>query len=256
MPASLGSTLFQHFSSRDAYALYPDVLPFFHTMQKLRQKYSDPKGPIVLVGIITNSDNRARTILKSLGLQVGPEWEPESSVLSYEGVKGLVGESTKDVKTWESEAPLQERKDEGVPAASKSLYWYNSTDDINFMVTSYATGYEKPDIKIFHRADDIAANLPMLRLEHGSPDEAPVGIPLKATSLIHRAFGLTYIHVGDDFDKDYQGAKKADRQALHLCRNNQTGELEIYQISDLLELATCIELMADTNFTPSATNRK
>jgi hypothetical protein len=96
----------------------------------------------------------------------------------------------------------------------------------------------------------------MLRLGQSSPDEVPAGYSLNTASLIYRALGLTYIHVGDDFVKDYQGAKNAGRQALHLCRDNKTGELENYQISNLLELATCIKLMADTNLTPSATTDK
>jgi FMN phosphatase YigB (HAD superfamily) len=51
IPASLCSTLFRHFSSRDAYALYPAVLPFLQMMRELREKFSDPKGPIILVGV-------------------------------------------------------------------------------------------------------------------------------------------------------------------------------------------------------------
>jgi FMN phosphatase YigB (HAD superfamily) len=245
IPASLGSVLFQHFSSRDAYVLYPDVLPFFQTMRELRQKFSDPKGPIMLVGVITNSDNRARTILQSLGLQVGPEWEPSFTSVDMTSL-------LEDAKERVSEAQRQRRKVE-IPASGKLLHAYNSNDDINFLVTSYATGSEKPDPKIFAESDALAAILPMSRLEQTTPDEFLAWNPFKAAGALLRGFGITHIHVGDDFEKDYQGAKRIDHEALHLCRN-KTGELKEHQISNLMELATFISLMADTNLSPSATN--
>jgi FMN phosphatase YigB (HAD superfamily) len=246
IPASLASTLFQHFSSRDAYSLYPDVLPFFQTMRELRQNYSDPKGPIILVGIITNSDNRARTILESLGLQVGHEWEHMST---YQAMKMMLEDPTQCNK----EAQRQGREFEGLPASGNLLRSYNSTDDINFLVTSYATGSQKPGAKIFAEADILAARLPMSRLEQASGNEF-LGIPFTAAGVLLRGSRITQIHVGDDFEKDYKGAKNTNRQALHLCRDNKTDKLKNYEIPNLLELGTFIKMMAGTNLSPSNTS--
>ena len=255
IPDSLGPTLFRHFSSGEAYTLYPDVIPFFQTMRELREKIGDPKGPVIIIGVITNSDNRVQTILKGLGLQVGPEWEPSPSATTYEGRENLFSGSWQDAVNRAREAQPQGRNFEGIPASGKSLRWYNSTDDIDFLVTSYATGHEKPEATIFHDADALALSLLMLRLEQSSPDEFLAGTLFKAASVRSRGFNLTRIHVGDDFEKDYQGAQVTGRQALHLCRD-KTGELKSYEISTLLELATSIKLMADTNFSADATSPK
>jgi FMN phosphatase YigB (HAD superfamily) len=256
IPVSLGSTLFRHFSSRDAYALYPDVLPFFQMMRKLREKFSDPKGPIILVGVVTNSDNRVRAILTSLGLHVGPEWQPSFDTTTYSGMKNELLADLEDVKSRRREARREGRKFEGSPASGRALNWYKSTDDINYLVTSYAVGHEKPKPEIFAAADMFAVNFPMSRLEQSSPDGFLTKEPFKAVKVIYKGFGLTRIHVGDDFEKDYQGAKDSDRQALHLCRDDKARELKNYQISNLLELATFINLMADTNLSGIATSGK
>src|SRR5437764_5164509 len=100
----------------------------------------------------------------------------------------------------------------------------------------------------------FAVNFSMSRLEQSSPDGFLTRRPFKAVNDIYKGCGLTRIHVGDDFEKDYQGAKDSDRQALHLCRDNKKGELKNYQISSLVELATFINLMADTNLSGTASS--
>jgi FMN phosphatase YigB (HAD superfamily) len=70
LPAETGRRLYEHFSSGDAYELFPDVQPFMETMAKLKNDFSDPDGPIVLTGIITNSDARVHNVLASMGLRV------------------------------------------------------------------------------------------------------------------------------------------------------------------------------------------
>jgi FMN phosphatase YigB (HAD superfamily) len=250
MPASLASTLFHHFSSRDAYELYQDVQPFFQMMRELRQKYGDPKGPTILVGIITNSDSRARTILQSLGLQVGTDWE---SLSKYRDLK----RAWEDAAQGKSEAEQKGRRFEGAPLSGNLLHSYRSSDDINFLVTSYATGSEKPDRKIFAQANELAAMLRVSRLEQTLADEyfgRNLGNLFEAAGLAIRGLGITRIHVGDDFEKDHQGAKNANCEALHLCRENETDDLKDYQISNLLELATAIKVMANNNLSPDSTD--
>jgi len=158
-----------------------------------------------------------------------------------------------DTKKRARDARQQGRRLGGTPASGKSFHRYNSTDDINFLVTSYATGYEKPDPRIFHEADALAFTLPMSRLEQSSPAEFLGGYPLKAVKVLTKGLGLTRIHVGDDFEKDYRAAKETSRQALHLCRDKEN-ELKNYEISNLLELATFLKLMAEANFPADAVN--
>lgn len=249
MPASLASTLFHHFSSRDAYALYPDVLPFFQIMQKLRQKYGDPKGAIVLVGVVTNSDNRALTILQSLGLRVGHEWEHESA---YQSVKDI----WHDGKQRNYEAPRQGHTLGGEPPSRTLLDTYNSEDDIDFLITSYASSSEKPDVRIFAKTDEFAATLRMSRMVRSSNGEFVTEHPFEASKFQIAGLGMTHIHVGDDYKKDYEGAKNTNRQALHLCRDKKVSDLKDYQISNLLELTTFISVMADVNLSPATTTDK
>ena len=222
IPDSLGPTLFRHFSSREAYALYPDVVPFLQSMRKLRQKYTDPKGPIIAIGVITNSDDRALNILESLGLKIG----------------------SVNIRRNEPSHPFS------------GASGYNSADDINFLVTSYETGYEKPDSRIFEEADWRTLRLWPSRWEQSSQHN------LTGSNLISRTFGLlwkragiTRIHVGDDFEKDYQGAKVTGRQAMHLCRNKEDGPKD-YQISNLLDLATYINVIVDANSAATAAHDK
>lgn len=250
MPAPLASTLFHHFSSRDAYELYPDVQPFFQMMRELRQKYGDPEGPIILVGIVTNSDSRARTILQSLGLQVGTDWE---SLSKYRDLK----RAWEDAAQRKREAEQEGRRLEGAPLSGNLLHSYRSSDDINFLVTSYATGSEKPDRKIFAQANELAAMLRVSRLEQTLADQyfgQNLGSLFEAAGLAIRGLGITRIHVGDDFEKDYQGAKHANCETLHLCRESETDDLKDYQISNLLELATATKVMADNNLSPALTD--
>ena len=247
IPDSLGPTLFRHFSSRDAYALYPDVVPFFESMRKLRDKYSDPRGPIIVIGVITNSDNRARPILRSLGLQVGPEWEPSLTITTFDGMKRMVSEGVRDAERRKRESGTVR-----FTASGPALHWYKSTHDINFLVTSHATGYEKPDRRIFREADALARNLPTARLEQFAPDESFGSRSWETAGMLVKGSNeLSRIHVGDDMEKDYQGAKATGRQALHLCRGEK-GDLKNHQISNLGELATLIELMSQVNFSSAA----
>ena len=69
LPEGLVTDLWDLFSSKRGYDLYPDVLPFFQYLRKMR---ISQQSPTITTGIITNSDDRVPSILSSLGLRVSP----------------------------------------------------------------------------------------------------------------------------------------------------------------------------------------
>lgn len=249
IPTSLGPTLFNHFSSREAYDLYPDIIPFFHNIRKLRERYTDSEGPAILVGVITNSDNRVTSILKSLGLQVGPEWGPKKDM----NVPSAVNEQPQAA---EGRAQGTGRQEAQRPPnlLERAGDQYNVNDDINYVVTSYAVGYEKPSPEIFSNADkflwDFLASQAS-QIDPADNSDSKSGIQRKSLAKLNSAGEITRIHVGDDFDKDYKGAKNSlNCEALHLCRDVPEAKLKNYEISNLLDLAALIESMVKSNLPP------
>jgi FMN phosphatase YigB (HAD superfamily) len=168
VPRALITELLQKFSSKDGYDLYPDVKDFFLQLQNpATSRMTDrldapwPYNRIV-VGIITNSDDRVPSILESLGLKVGPR---------------RVGQS--------------------------SQYMAHSSvrKDIDFVVHSYDVGHEKPDRRIFDAATSLLTS-----------------------TLAKDGQGITSddfekLYVGDDLEKDYEGAEAAGWHAVLLDRN-------------------------------------
>ena len=108
LPPTLVPKLLHRFWSDEGYTLFPDVIPL---LQKLRSHVKSTDGHMV-VGVITNSDDRVPAILRSLGVRVAS--------LRYGG------DST------------GARKNEDV--------------DVDFSVMSYDVGHEKPDGRIFDAA--------------------------------------------------------------------------------------------------------
>jgi FMN phosphatase YigB (HAD superfamily) len=168
VPRALITELLQKFSSKDGYDLYPDVKDFFlqlqnHATSRMTDRLDAP-WPYnrIVVGIITNSDDRVPSILESLGLKVGPR---------------RVGQS--------------------------SQYMAHSSvrKDIDFVVHSYDVGHEKPDRRIFDAATSLLTS-----------------------TLAKDGQGITSddfekLYVGDDLEKDYEGAEAAGWHAVLLDRN-------------------------------------
>lgn len=120
VPRALSTELYQKFATKEAYSLYPDVKDFFLELQKY--KISRPTKLIqwpyekVIIGVITNSDNRVPGILQSFGLEVA---------------------SRRFDTTTKFDAD------------------YDPDKDIDFVVMSYDVGHEKPDRRIFDAATSI-----------------------------------------------------------------------------------------------------
>jgi FMN phosphatase YigB (HAD superfamily) len=123
VPAPLIAELYEKYSTGEPYQLYPDVKKFFLEVQKYRRssltaEFQWPYQNIV-VGIITNSDDRVPSILESFDLQIAPR---------------RFGVFTQD------------DKDSWIPK------------DIEFVVQSYDVGFEKPDHRVFDAATSMLAN--------------------------------------------------------------------------------------------------
>jgi REG-2-like HAD superfamily hydrolase len=118
LPEQLVPDLLHRFSSNEGYAIYPDVMPLFQHLQRLKNCRNEDKWPWqrTVVGVITNSDDRIPGILQSFGLKIGPR--------RFGSVHKLRASDAEEY-------------------------------DINFVVLSYDVGYEKPDKEIFQAADQV-----------------------------------------------------------------------------------------------------
>jgi FMN phosphatase YigB (HAD superfamily) len=125
VPPALITDLYQSFSSEEPYTLYPDVKKFFLELQKYKDASKTHKLPWpckkVVVGIISNSDDRVPGILQSFGLQTG----------------------TRRVGT-----------------SSNAKLHSSFGNDIDFVVLSYDVGHEKPDRQMFDAATLLLSEMP------------------------------------------------------------------------------------------------
>lgn len=129
-PPNLIPSLIHRFHSSEGYTLFPDVVPL---LKQLRSQ----KARRVVIGLITNSDNRTASILTSLGVRVSPlhygEERPEQSSLGDSSEKDF---------------------------------------DVDFTVLSYDVGAEKPDGRMFEAAEEVLGTLLRREEAAGSPADA------------------------------------------------------------------------------------
>ena len=168
--------LLQRFSSSDGYVLYPDVPAFFEAIRIHKERTSHSAD--LLLGILTNSDDRVVSILESFGLQVNP-WR-------Y---------GTKKV---------------GIAHANPKI-----CDDIDFVALSYDVGFEKPHRRIFDATREMAES----------------------------RFEVSHcIHVGDDLEKDYQGAEAAGWKSFLLDREDIHASESIERLRSLTQVLPYLDV--------------
>ncbi|KAE8374274.1 putative haloacid dehalogenase-like hydrolase [Aspergillus bertholletiae] len=191
LPDGLVDYLLDRFASKDGYALYDDVNPFFSRMRTLKET-TGRLGPFdrVLVGVVSNSDDRVPAVLKSLGLRVG-------DCRADEGVDSM---------------RLSGFEERGASSSSSS----SSSDvvnDIDLVITSYEAGVEKPNPRIFEVA---------MRQAMALAGTAASG-------------DWTCVHVGDDWEKDYQAAVGAGWEGYFLAREaDADGRNVVRSLVDLI----------------------
>lgn len=194
IPRELVDYLLNRFSSKLGYKLYPDVDHFLKWAERLKLWCERPNPPFdnVLLGVISNSDDRVPVILESLGIRVGPG---RAAPPSPQGVDGLTGFET-DREPESSSArrtPMLSPDGRRIPRIRQAF-----RNHLDFVVTSYQAGAEKPSPVIFDAAKKTALNLAKRRRVAG--DEC------------------VCVHIGDDYEKDYRAAVDAGWDAFFLDR--------------------------------------
>ncbi|PGG95646.1 hypothetical protein AJ79_09937 [Helicocarpus griseus UAMH5409] len=172
VPDELVEGLIKRFESREGYALYPDVQEFFGRMRRWREgERKALKKPFerVIVGVVSNSDDRIANILSSLGVRIG-------------ALRGTTG----------------------TPATDETRSGAAVRADIDFIVTSYEAGEEKPHRIIFDFAKERAREC----LD-------------KDDRLSMKDDDWFYLHVGDHYGKDYEGAIGAGWDSFLLPREGE-----------------------------------
>jgi FMN phosphatase YigB (HAD superfamily) len=125
LPSKLQSQLYDHFASAKAYQLYSDVLPFYQDLRDHKQRATAGlkkrwEWDDIIVGIISNSDDRICGVLSDFGIRIAPRFVGTSSN-EHERIK--------------------------------------SSEDVNFMALSFNVGHSKPDSAIFNAAKSFANSL-------------------------------------------------------------------------------------------------
>lgn len=203
LPAGMVDRLIETFASQEGYSLYEDVRPFFDQLGKYRTQQSG--FDCIVTGVISNSDDRVSTVLRSLGLSVGRTRADEDRSSSL--LPGFEEAASNDL-------------------GNEDLY----SNDLNMVITSYEAGQEKPDRLIY----DVAARQVNRLLSS-----------YKWTKHDLDNIDWTRVHVGDDFAKDYQGATDAGWQGVLLDRDNTvTDSLDVEIINSLETLLPKIQRYA------------
>lgn len=240
LPDDLGSRMYDHFSSSAAYELYPDVKPLFTRLRKLRSGLSEGGDPFLITGVISNSDPRIRHVLTSLGLRSG---NPNLAAIKDTG----------------RTAAFARQAMEGQPEHSKviPLPWKDSwdvTNDLDFVASSYDCDSEKPDRGIFDYARDFARLMPLSRAMQTTPPprsrfDAAVQAIRETARNVSATKSMTWIHVGDDYAKDYEGASNAGLEAIHLVRAGEGTAVEgAKMITSLTELAALVNFIVENDY--------
>jgi len=230
IPEHLGDELYNHFTSSAAYELYPDVQPFFASMRELKRQFSRPDDPPVFVGVISNSDPRVKSVLQSLGLRVGIDAMPKM------------------------ESPRERASRTGADMAEimKSVWHdaYNPLNDVDFLATSYEASSEKPDAEIFSHAATLAnvnfASKLEQQVEDWTPSFQTMKLKVQMTMQMNTIKESKFIHIGDDYKKDYAGAEDVGLDALHLVREGEGHEVVegANAVTDLYQAAAAVRIIA------------
>ncbi|PWY90942.1 hypothetical protein BO70DRAFT_329065 [Aspergillus heteromorphus CBS 117.55] len=128
--SALVESLLERFAGREGYALYSDVRPFFDAL-RARMRGGGGGFDRVVVGVVSNSDDRVAGVLGSLGVRVGPGRAGDDR-LRVGGLRGLF-----------------------VIGILVMVLDY----DIDLVITSYEAGEEKPSPVIFDVAEQQARRL-------------------------------------------------------------------------------------------------
>ena len=207
LPPNLGGALYKHFSSGTAYEPFPDVRPFLRSIAALKRRCTDVDGPMVLTGVVTNSDPRVRVVLQDMGFRVGP-----SKIPDFQDVRKFVGE--------------QIRNSTGLESVFRD--YYNINNDFDVLSTSYDAEAEKPEAAIWTYTGSLISPTALSRgeqaFENMDTKRQDAMKVLEAVKYQNSREKRIRIHIGDEYPKDYLGATNAGWEALHLAREDNSSE--------------------------------
>ncbi|KAJ5624040.1 hypothetical protein N7510_000349 [Penicillium lagena] len=210
LPAGLEDALLKRFEGAQGYALYDDVAPFLARMRTIRHAASRPFNRVVL-GVISNSDDRVPAVLKALGVRVGTmRADQDRESLALPGFEYRGGGSR----------PEDERK------------FSDPDPDIDIVITSYEAGEEKPSRVIF----DVARRQAGLLGSACSKDSVSTAAGAQDNWVC--------VHVGDDYQKDYCGARDAGWDSYFLPRREGLGHPDAKAIRSLVDLIGVLKMEA------------
>lgn len=183
LPRDLAPRLLHRFSSDEGYLLSPGVDSLLRRVKQHRQ----PRGsPQIIVGVITNSDDRVPNILTSLGLRVSP--------LRFHSTTDLAGVADQQY-------------------------------DVDLHCMSYDVGYAKPDKRIFDAAEDMANQL-LLKQENAHP--------CQGRGREREAVAWLKLYVGDEYEKDVMGARRAGWHAVFVGHEEDApGQEKMFDLRQL-----------------------
>lgn len=216
VPEDLGLKLYQHFTSSEAYELFPDVKPFLQSLQSIRKEYSTSKPPALILGVVTNSDPRVRNVFEEFQLNIG------------------------DVRVSEL---LRKSRTGKFPWTDT----WNPERDFDFVTTSYDAGSEKPSSNIFAFAHSQATTVLMGKTLQDLDQGVANGIRgVMNTGNVARIVGeMKWIHVGDERVKDLEAVENCGGEGLLIDREGKGGEKTIESLEDL---GTVINLIVQDSF--------
>jgi len=185
LPSGLANTLYDHFSTSAAYTLFPDVLPFLTALGAAGQSASAWPPRRTMLGILSNSDPRVRSILAS--------FEPSIPILP---------------------ALFPPR---ATPASRRAPVPVFGPAHPAFAALSYETGMQKPDRRIFDRALRLAQGV----LDSMHPVARLTRTGSELLDDVRSEFHC--LHVGDEIGKDAVAALGAGWDFVLLDREQEEG---------------------------------
>jgi FMN phosphatase YigB (HAD superfamily) len=226
IPPALTETLINRFWSKEGYTLFPDAEAYIRKLTRQRfsffsQSSSSSSSPSTLtlpsekekekekgkakvsqqvgrlvVGVITNSDDRIPDVLASLGLSVSTrrfEQQTPSLQSPSPSPQYAAPPSSRSSSSNKQATHVRERND----------------NDIDFCIMSYHVGHEKPDARIF---DAATRTLQHMMLEQETAQNTTPAFDLQDWHLLY---------VGDEVEKDVRGAIKAGWDAVIIHRGHE-----------------------------------
>ncbi|EPE06431.1 haloacid dehalogenase [Ophiostoma piceae UAMH 11346] len=201
LPRGLAPRLIERFASSEAYTMAPQLTTLLRELQ-LQKRYDQ-----IVVGVITNSDDRVPDILMSMGLRVRPLRYGQSQDQDQDQDDQLL-----DGQDPEGLGKLTEQNEASIGQSSHPNP--NAENDIDFHCMSYDVGVEKPDPRIFRAAEGL---LPVVLASKQKRNIKGLHAALQQ-SIGHKGshdtppFSLKdwdRMYVGDEWEKDVVGAQTA-----------------------------------------------